>query len=148
MSVKHANASVGYVPVSITDDTGRAAAGFAIEVIDETVLTALAEAQDEREPDLIVELIDLYLEDAPQWIAAIHSQIAQADLISLKHAAHTLKGSSGSVGVRQVAKICKLIEQMDDNALTANGKMMLQLLDREFARARAALLTERDRRLS
>ena len=147
MSVEQIMANVRYAPVGSTDYTGPADASFAIEAIDETVLAALAEAQDEGEPDLIVELIDLYLDDAPQWVAAIRAAVAQADVFALQRAAHTLKGSSGSMGVRQVAEICRLIEQMNCDASAASDVVLLDLLDREFERARAALRSLRDRRI-
>ena len=161
MSVEQATTNVGYAPVSAASEPGslggqpvcgdvsdRADAAISIEAIDQTVLAALAEAQEEGEPDLIVELIDLYLEDAPQWVEAIRAAVAQADAASIKRAAHTLKGSSGSVGVCQVAEICKLFEQTDFSIPAASSETLMQLLDREFERARAALLTERDRRIS
>ena len=148
MSVEQVIANVGYVPVSTTDDNCGTDASSAIEALDETVLAALAEAQEEGEPDLIVELIDLYLDDAPQWTAAIRAAITEPDAIALKRAAHTLKGSSGSMGVRQVAEVCRLMEQMECGALVATGEVLLELLDREFERARAALMSERDRRIS
>ena len=135
-------------PVRTACGSGRVIEDSSIEALDQTVLAALAEAQEVGEPDLIVELIDLYLEDAPQWVEAIRAAVAQADAASIKRAAHTLKGSSGSVGVCQVAEICKLFEQTDFDSLAARGETLMQLLDREFERARAALLTERDRRIS
>ena len=135
-------------PVRTACGSGRVIEDSSIEALDQTVLAALAEAQEVGEPDLIVELIDLYLEDAPQWVEAIRAAVAQADAASIKRAAHTLKGSSGSVGVCQVAEICKLFEQTDFDSLPARGETFMQLLDREFERARAALLTERDRRIS
>ena len=135
-------------PVRTACGSGRVIEDSLIEAIDQTVLFALAQAQEEGEPDLIVELIDLYLEDAPQWVEAIRAAVAQADAASIKRAAHTLKGSSGSVGVRQVAEICKLFEQTDFSIPAASGETLMQLLDREFERARAALLTERDQRIS
>ena len=161
MSVEQATTNVGYAPVSAASEPGspggqpvcgdvsdRADAAISIEAIDQTVLAALAEAQEVGEPDLIVELIDLYLEDAPQWVEAIRAAVAQADAASIKRAAHTLKGSSGSVGVCQVAEICKLFEQTDFDSLAAKGETLMQLLNCEFERARAGLLTERDRRIS
>ena len=147
MSLEQVIANVGYVPVSTTDDAGPVDANLATESIDQTVLAALAEAQYEGDPDLIVELIDLYLDDAPQWVAAIRAAVAQADVMALKHATHTLKGSSGSMGIRQVAEICGLIEQTDSSS-AATAEILLKLLDREFERARAALLSERSKRLS
>src|SRR5713226_9563640 len=75
------------------------------QAIDPAVLASLDEAWDEGEADLVVELIDLYLGDAPQWGEAMRTAAAENDATALKRAAHTLKGSSGSLGIRQVAEV-------------------------------------------
>src|SRR5438876_4156014 len=78
--------------------------------IDPAVIVSLDEAWDEGEADLVVELIDLYLGDAPQWVEAIRTAAAENDATVLKRVAHTLKGSSGSLGIRQVAEVCGMLE--------------------------------------
>ena len=119
-----------------------------IEPVDKTVLTALAEAQVEDEPDLIVELIDLYLGDATKLIDDIQRATKGGDAVGIKRAAHALKGSSGSIGVNQVAELCKLFEQLSSGELDHRSEVLLTLLVREFDRARHALLEERARRIS
>ncbi len=116
------------------------------EVVDQTVFASLEDAQEDGEPDLIIELIDLYLGDTPQWVKAIRVGVAQADAAAIKRAAHTLKGSSSTVGVCQVAEICKLLEQLNGQDIAGKGDTLVYLLEREFERARTALLNERDRR--
>jgi HPt (histidine-containing phosphotransfer) domain-containing protein len=118
------------------------------EAIDWTVLEALEEVQAEGEPDLIVELIDLYLTDAPRWVEAMRMVVAGTDSTLLRRAAHTLKGSSGSLGVRRVAETCRMLEQSDFSDSAAGVEELLQLLDREFAVAREVLAAERARRVA
>ena len=129
---------------SVFADNGSAT----IEPVDKTVLTALAEAQEEDEPDLIVELIDLYLDDAPKLVGDIQRAAKGGDAVGIKRAAHALKGSSGSIGVSQVAELCKLFEQLNSAELDHRSELLLPLLVREFDRAREALLEERRRRIS
>lgn len=118
------------------------------EAIDWTVLAALEEVQAEGEPDLIVELIDLYIGDAPHWVESMRMAVAGKDATMLKRAAHSLKGSSGSLGVRRVAETCRLLEQSDCSDSAARVAELLQLLDRESAVAREALAAERARRVA
>ncbi len=117
-----------------------------LEAIDWGVLATLEEIREDGEPDLIVELIDLYIGDAPHWIEAIRIAVAGNDAPMLKRAAHSLKGSSGSLGVRQVAETCRMLEL---NCSDSAGKVeeLLQILNREFAAACDALVAERTRRL-
>ena len=122
-------------------------AAAATQAIDPAVLASLDEAWEEGEPDLVVELIDLYLGDAPQWVEAMRTAAAGDDATVLKRAAHTLKGSSGSLGIRQVAEVCRMLE-LNCSESAARVDELLQQLDREFATARAALAAERMRRVA
>ncbi|HLR05294.1 MAG TPA: Hpt domain-containing protein [Pyrinomonadaceae bacterium] len=121
--------------------------GAATQALDPVVLASLDEAWDEGEADLVVELIDLYLGDAPQWVEAIRTAAAENDATVLKRVAHTLKGSSGSLGIRQVAEVCGMLE-LNCSESAARVNELLQLLVQEFNTARAALAAERLRRLA
>lgn len=65
----------------------------------------------------------------------------------LKRAAHSLKGSSGSLGVQCVAEVCEKLEHLDCHELPRQVEATAQLLDYKFAKASEALQTERQRRL-
>lgn len=117
------------------------------EAIDVAVLLSLEEAQVEGEPDLVVELIDLYAEDTPRRLAAIRSAWAAGDLAALRRAAHGLRGSSASLGARQVGILCEKLERLSGKESLQGGEMLLTCLEREFARVRLAFADERARRL-
>ncbi|HEX7312667.1 MAG TPA: Hpt domain-containing protein [Pyrinomonadaceae bacterium] len=117
------------------------------EVMDVAVFLGLEEAQVEGEPDLIVELIDLYTEDAPRRLAAIRSAWAARDLAALRRAAHGLKGSSASLGARQVEMLCDKLERSSGEELLQGGEMLLTRLERESTRVRLVFAHERGRRL-
>ena len=122
-------------------------AAAATQAIDPRVLASLDETWEEGEADLVVELIDLYLREAPQWVEAMRTAAASQNATLLRRAAHTLKGSSGSLGIRQVAEGRRL-EQLDCSDSAARVAAPLPRLDREFATARAALAAERMRRVT
>jgi len=123
-------------------------ASVAIPAIDPAVIASLDEAWEAGEADLVVELIDLYVGDAPQWVAAMREAAAGDNATMLKRAAHTLKGSSGSLGIRQVAQTCSLLEQLNGSDPATRVEELLRQLDRDFATARAALAAERMRRVA
>ena len=106
-----------YLAKSLTRPAAVDGGGASAQAIDPVVLASLDEAWDEGEADLVVELIDLYLGDAPQWVEAIRTAAAENDATVLKRAAHTLKGSSGSLGIRQVAEVCGMLELIAANRL-------------------------------
>lgn len=121
-------------------------AGADIVAVDLAVLASFDELQEDGEPDLIVELIDLYLEGAPVLIEAIQNAVADADGLSLKRAAHSLKGSSGTLGVRPLAAVCEELERLADDASSSEAKGLVGKLEKEFVRAHRVLVSEHIRR--
>jgi HPt (histidine-containing phosphotransfer) domain-containing protein len=121
-------------------------AGADVAAVDMAVLGAFEELQEDGEPDLIVELIDLYLLEAPQRIEVIQCAVANADGLSLKRAAHSLKGSSGTLGVRSLAAICEELERLTDEAFSLEASVLVSRLADEFVRAQKALVSEHMRR--
>ncbi len=85
-----------------------ATASITNEVLDVEVLKAFEKIKSDDGSDFVVELIDLYLHGAPQRIQAIRKVVGEKQWIALKHTAHTLKGSSSTLGVRTVAKVCEV----------------------------------------
>lgn len=118
------------------------------DAVDMTVLASLEEAQAEGEPDLVVDLIDLYLEDAPRRLAAMSATLAERDALSLRREAHGLKGSSATLGAGPSARLCEAVEQMAQDSSPKAIAMVLNGLEQEFARVREAFLIERQRRTS
>src|SRR5437667_11737433 len=116
------------------------------DAVDMAMLTSFEEAQGEGEPDLVVELIDLYLEDTPDRVAAIREALAETDGQSLGRAAHCLKGSSASLGARQVAVLCEELELIAHDCSFQAVEVVVARLEREFERVRQTLLAERQRR--
>lgn len=117
------------------------------EAVDLAALLRLEGARVEGEPDLIVELIDLYAEDAPRRLASIRGALAAKDLTALRRAAHGLKGSSASLGARKVEALCEKLERSPGRELLLGGETLLSCLERELVRARRAFADERGRRL-
>jgi HPt (histidine-containing phosphotransfer) domain-containing protein len=115
-------------------------------MIDITMLFSLDAAQEEGEPDIIVELIDLYLGDAPLRIAAMQAALAAKDERALRRAAHNLKGSSTNLGAYRLAAHCAAIEQADGNDSFQMSSALLTQLEWEFERVRQVFTAERQRR--
>ena len=118
------------------------------EEIDLSGLTSLAELKSIGEPDLVVELIDLYLKDGPERIQKIKTAAARADASDLRQAAHTLKGSSASLGFHQISEICEQLERLDWRDSHHRLDALTELLQYKFTRLREVLLDLRRSRLA
>jgi len=119
----------------------------AIQTVDLAILVSFDEAQEPGEPDFVVELIDLYLAEAPRFFTSIRDGLANDDWLSAKRAAHSLRGSSSNLGILQMSVIAGALEQLTTNQ-DASAAELLQGLEDEFIRVEEILLAERQRRTS
>ena len=117
-----------------------------IDDIDISVLLGFEDAQGEGEPDLIVELIDLYLEDVPPQLAAMKDFVLKTDAVSLKRAAHNLKGSSANLGAKAVAVLCEELEQTDLSESFEQSKIIIDRLEEALKRVNTVFTAERQNR--
>lgn len=116
--------------------------------IDLSVLISLEEVQVDGEPDLIVDLIDLYLDEAPRRLAAMSALLAQRDWLSLGRAAHSLRGSSAVLGAGRTPQLCEAVEQFALDTSHPVNLDVLHKLHEEFVLVREAFLLEKQRRTS
>ncbi len=109
------------------------------EPVDWETLNALREYQAEGEPDLVQELVNMYRAETPGLLADIRAALAAGEADKLRHAAHSLKGSSNNLGVRQVAALSAEIEKKGRSGTVEGVDALLAQLEREFERAAQAL---------
>ncbi len=117
----------------------RAASEQLAPALDAEVLRGLRELQMDGESDLVAELADIYLADAPTQIAAMREAIAWGNTVALRLAAHTLKGSSASLGATHLVELCKEIEELGQGGTVAGAAEKLVDVEQELVRVRAAL---------
>ena len=110
------------------------------QAVDASTLAALRDLQGEGPPDILAELIAVYLRDTPPRLAALHEAVAHADAEALRRAAHSLKGSSSQIGAVQVARLCADLEEQASRTDLRDVAETLRRLDEAFGRVRAHLL--------
>ena len=116
--------------------------------VDLAVLSSYEEIQGTGQPDLIVELIDLYIKDAPRRLALMREALATRNWLSLKREAHSLRGSSGNLGILHVGPICNELERAASSDLSPGVELLLDGLEQELERVFCVLLAERQKRIS
>ena len=77
--------------------------------IDPQVIQGLRELGGEDEPELLAELIEIFLEDAPKRMKDITEGLAHGDLARIERGAHTLKSSSANIGALGLSDLCRRI---------------------------------------
>jgi CheY-like chemotaxis protein/HPt (histidine-containing phosphotransfer) domain-containing protein len=108
-----------------------------------TSLTRLRAMQSEgilnSERDIVTELIDMFLEDTPPWLVALHEALRRADARAFTQAAHSLKGSCGTIGATHIATICAALEERGGQGHLGAVERSLDDLSAEFQRVRQLL---------
>jgi PAS domain S-box-containing protein len=103
------------------------------------LLTALRETIGSQAENLLPELSDLFQNEAPQLLHAIHTAIDQADHQQLAAAAHTLKSSSASLGSRDLPNLCQHLETLARTGTTTGADQYTTTLDQSYTRFTAIL---------
>ncbi len=109
------------------------------------MLAGLRGLQEEGEPDVLEELIGLFFEEAPPKLAALREAIEEGDARAVERVAHTLKGSSGSMGAPRMSALCGELERVGGSEDLTRAPGLLDRLEAEFDRACRALDAELSR---
>jgi CheY-like chemotaxis protein len=137
--------SIPTVKTIDTDPPGNMASPLPEKIIDLAVLESFRELQQEGAPDLIDELIGLYLTDTEARLSELRAGLKHQDTKSLMRVAHSLKGSSGNLGVKQMEALCLEVEEtVGAGAMNRVGGIFGRL-DDEFKRVRVAFDDERQK---
>jgi CheY-like chemotaxis protein len=131
--------TVPHLEAVLTRWSAQAEPGPPDEAVDASALAALQDLQGEGQPDLLAELIAVYLREAPPRLATLHAAAACADAGALRRAAHSLKGSSSQIGAVQVARLCADLEEQAGTTDLMGATETLRQLDEAFGRVRAHL---------
>jgi HPt (histidine-containing phosphotransfer) domain-containing protein len=109
-----------------------------MSAVDEGVLRALLDDMG-GDAEVVKELVQSYLEEAPRLLAEARDALAKADAPTVQRAVHTLKSTSATFGALALAESSKALEQA---ARTGKLPSAAQLADLEtqFAAVRGELV--------
>ena len=109
------------------------------QVLDMSVVEELLSFSDDGDPELLLDLIQMFLDDGPEKVRAVHEGLQAGDFEKMERAAHSLKGSSGNLGARLLQDTCEKIQLATRQRQLDESRRLTTDLDREFADAEAAL---------
>ena len=110
--------------------------------VDHDILIGLRELQQAGEPDLLNELVEVFLTDADPRLVALRKAVEQRDAHTVEREAHTLKGSCANFGAQPLARICHSLQMLGRRQDLEQASALLAHLETEYARVRAALQAE------
>lgn len=89
------------------------------------------------------ELLDEYLDDTHSQLSQLRTAVDGNDTAAINSIAHTLKGSSGNLGIKGVSQRCADLEQEARSGVVADAAGSLKAIEDEFEVARIALASYR-----
>jgi HPt (histidine-containing phosphotransfer) domain-containing protein len=89
------------------------------------------------------ELVDTYLVDAAEQLAALDAAVALADAAALTRPAHSLRSSSLNVGALSLGELCRELELQGRTGEIAGAAERVAGAHRRFDGVRATLLARR-----
>ena len=96
------------------------AAAQADEVLDLTTFNALVSAFPS---DAASDLIDIYLETAPQYLRILQSSLKDDTIEQLNRSVHSFKSSSATLGALHLASLCKQLESITYDELAGTARL-------------------------
>jgi PAS domain S-box-containing protein len=94
-------------------------------------------------PALLIEVIDIFLKDAPTRLEAMRAALAAGDAQAVGKAAHALKGGCAYVGATRMSDLCKRLEERGRAGSLEGMAEGLSELEEEYGRVSRALETEK-----
>jgi len=89
--------------------------------------------------DAVREIVAEFLADWPARLHAIEGAFAHGDAVELRREAHTLKGSSATIGAANVREQAIALEQAAEAGATNDARGLIDALDRSCAELEVAL---------
>ncbi len=80
------------------------------DVLDMSIVEELLSFADDGDPELLVDLIQMFLEDGPAKVKAVTDGLDEGDLDKVERAAHSLKGTSGNLGATHLQHSCEAMQ--------------------------------------
>jgi HPt (histidine-containing phosphotransfer) domain-containing protein len=112
--------------------------------ISDAEFQALVEMVGPDMPEVLIDLLDTYLEESSGLVNTIRSGTQAGDLASVLRPAHSLKSSSASIGAMRLSKLCADLEAHLRGSLPGLDVLgQVQRIEGEFARVQSALAVEK-----
>ena len=84
-------------------------------VLDMSIVDELLSFVDDGDPELLVDLIQMFLDDGPAKVKSITDGLEEGDFDKVERAAHSLKGTSGNLGARHLQDACEEMQLASRN---------------------------------
>jgi HPt (histidine-containing phosphotransfer) domain-containing protein len=85
-------------------------------VLDQSVIETLRQLTPPGEPDVLAEVLQMFLQEVPPRIERLRNAWTTGDIQGLHRAAHSLKGSAGNIGAQRLLAVCRQLDNRTESA--------------------------------
>jgi CheY-like chemotaxis protein len=110
-----------------------------VEVLDE----ALFVSHVDGDPQLLRDLVDLFLEECPRLVDEIRFALDRKDAKGVQRGAHSLRGSTSNLGAQMASEAALKLERLAQAGDLRHAESVLQELECQLERLEPALLAVR-----
>ena len=103
--------------------------------VDVEVLQELKEVME----DEFETLVNTFLSDSTQRIAALQSALADGNLDELMKSAHSFKGSCGNMGAPYLAELCRQLEENSRSGISDGSDQLISQIIETFSHVKDLL---------
>jgi len=110
-----------------------------LDVIDQEIIESLCDMAGDDADELLRDLIQVYLENAPERLQSIQEAVERGDAIALQQSAHALRSVSVTLGAIRLGKICEVLELNARAQNLQDASTLAAQIDTEFLNVKCAL---------
>ena len=81
---------------------------------------------------LFLDMVHIFLEEAPKQIQALRSSFITGDAATVEHAAHRLKGDLGYLNARSAVEYARILEDAGHRGDLTHAEVTLAILEAEL----------------
>ncbi len=111
-------------------------------VLEGKALDNIRSLQVEGGPDMLAQIVGIYLKDTPERLASLKQALDAGDAEGVRKVAHFLKSGSANLGALALAGLFKALEDLAKSADLGPAPLLLEQVLVAFEKVRAALLAE------
>jgi PAS domain S-box-containing protein len=111
----------------------------AVGVLDEALLMSRVD----NDPQLLRDLVDLFVEDCPRRVDELRVALDRKDAKAVERAAHALKGCTSNLAAQTASEVAHKLESLARAGDLADAESLLQELECQLERLKPALLAVR-----
>jgi two-component system sensor histidine kinase/response regulator len=106
-----------------------------VDDFDPTILLDRLEADQ----DLFIKIMNIFLDDVPEQMGVLKEALDRGDAETVRHQAHTLKGSAGHVGATAMLAVVREMEKAGQEGDMERTTNLFPLLELEFEKIKHSM---------